>query len=436
MFELEARPPTFDRALDIVYGQGIEERGWFRRIFKALAPNSNLRKDAELMKVLREYLYEPNFDPVKFPAQVKELVRSTIFWMGANGKLHPTTPLVDRLLFLCTMPGSRAHPTYSVTAEGIDQLIIDVVSTMSGTEMPTDEEHEYSWAVKFYHRLVELLPAPHIVNVEARAISEGKSKCRLDMYLPTLKTSLEYVANGNGPKVNEHHARFYPPLPEHSDQQLQRICALLERLVSYLQKRPAPADQNLNPCPSRQTLLTSIEQQSQSLQMLFLHYTSAMHAQVSMHPTLKMQFESILGQVYTCNQGSLQAQVQQLLEQFSSTQPTQSPQWNVLQSQLQQSVQKFLLDLQGGKKRKRGEYVDPAKTRQYRVINFLGPEADGEKLHEVLESDTYRRANITVLPVPGMRAWKIFYGDQMIVTEETTVEKIIKKQVVKGGPKH
>lgn len=202
-------PVTMDRALDVVYGQGIHELPWFRRVFKALAPSSELRKDAETMHALRSFLFDLKFDVTKLTPRVQTvLVKSTLFTI-IGGKLNPSTPLVQRLLYFCVLPESGVQPSYSVTAEGINQLIFDVVATMSGREMPETTTSDYSWAVWFYHRLAELLPPQHTVQVES-GVNQGKSKGWMDLYLPTLKTALECVANGDLSALNELHERFAP----------------------------------------------------------------------------------------------------------------------------------------------------------------------------------------------------------------------------------
>ena len=98
-----------------------------------------------------------------------------------SGKLYPTTPLVDRLLFLCAMPGSRANPAYSVTAEGIDQLITIKIGLIQ-------------IAAQYFHHFF-------LLHTQWMWKPEPMEK--------TSETSIEYVANGDGPKWTNNFAYEY-----------------------------------------------------------------------------------------------------------------------------------------------------------------------------------------------------------------------------------
>jgi len=403
---LQKTPVTMDRALDIVYGQGLHERPWFRRVFKALAPDSDFRKSAETMHALRSFLFDRNFDVTKLTPRVQTvLVKSTLFTI-IGGKLNPSTLLVERLLYSCVLPGSRVQPSYSMTAEGINKFIFDVVATMSGREMPETTTPEYSWAVWFYHRLAELLPPQHTVQVES-GVKQGKKKGRMDLYLPTLKTTLEYVANGDLSSLNEHHGRFAPVTVRYSDAQVERICILLGCLM-----RELGLDNCLPQGRPREQAIAEISSMCERLPHWFLYYTRASHTPIA-YSALQGHFCALLTSIANCDAESLNSQIEQLrpLAQFPVASGVCDP---ALTMSLETFTSNFVRDVQWtSKKRLRdGAYCDKNKIRQYRVINFLGPGGDGQKWQEALQ-ENFRKNNITVVPQPLKRTWNIFYSEEI-----------------------
>lgn len=400
--------------------------------FEEYSKPSDFRKDAETMHALRSFLFDLDFDVTKLAPRVQGvLVKSTLFTI-IGGKLNPSTPLVERLSYSCVLPGSRVQPSYSVTAEGINKLIFDVVATM---EMPETTTPEYSWAVWFYHRLAELLPPQHTVQVES-GVKQGKKKGRMDLYLPTLKTTLEFVANRDLTSLNEHHGRFAPVTMKYSDAQVERICILLGCLM-----RELGLDNCLPQGRPREQAIAEISSMCERLPHWFLYYTRASQTPIA-YSALQGHFCALLTSIANCNAESLNSQIEQLRPLLAQFPVVASGDCDpALTNSLETFTSKFVSDVQWtSKKRPRdGEYHDKDKICQYRVINFLGPGGDGQKWQDALQED-FRKNNITVVPQPLKRTWNIFFyseeingqiiHDRSLEVRETTVEDVVKQSLI------